>query len=206
VQPEQGVAALLNAQRKLDENPVAAIGWLAQQYGVDLSMFANADGSQPQQSPAVASLQAEIANLKRELAETKGTVQSRIEAEQQAQISQHQSTVERFLAGKDLTEADEQELVVLVNAEKQLNPGKPAEKLLEDAYETFMARTPERRAKLLEKLSAEQRTREAEEAKKKATEARKVASLNVKSTPAGSSAAKTVDETLWEVARRHYGR
>lgn len=206
VQPEQGISALLNAQRKLDENPVAAIGWLAQQYGVDLSMFANPDANASQQDPVVLGLQHELANLRRELAETKGTVQSRLEAEQQAQLTQYQQTVESFLNGKELTEADEQELVVLVNAEKQLNPGKPAEKLLEDAYETFMARTPERRSKLIEKQLADQRAREAEAAQKKATEAKKVASLNVKSTPAGMSSAKTMDDTLQELARRLYAR
>ena len=207
VQPDQGVAALLNAQRKLDENPVAAIGWLAQQYGVDLGIFANPNADPAsQQNPVVLGLQHELANLKRELAETRGTVQSRIEAEQQAQLSSYQSTVEQFLDGKGLTDSDESELVVIVNAEKQLNPGKTPEQLLKDAYEIFQYRNPERRAKVLEAQLAEQKAREAKEAEKKATEAKKLQSMNVRSTPAGSSSAKTMDDTLSEIARRAYAR
>ena len=206
VQPDQGISSLLNAQRKLDENPVAAIGWLAQQYGVDLGIFANPDASASQQNPMVLGLQHELANLKRELAETRGTVQSRIEAEQASLMSQYQSTVESFLADKSLTDSDEAELVVLVNAEKQLNPGKTPEQLLKDAYDTFQYRNPERRAKVLEAQMAEQKAREAKEAEKKATEARKHQSMNVRSTPAGSSSAKTMDDTLSEIARRAYAR
>jgi len=206
VSPDQGISALLNAQRKLDENPVAALGWLAQQYGIDLSMFANPDASASQQNPMVLGLQHELANLRRELAETKGTVQSRIEAEQQAQFTQYQTTVESFLAGKELSDNDEAELVVLVNAEKQLNPGKTPDQLLKDAYETFQYRSPERRAKVLETQMAEQRAREAKEAEKKATEAKKLQSMNVRSTPAGSSNAKSMDDTLQEIARRAYAR
>jgi hypothetical protein len=204
--PDQGISALLEAQRKLDQNPVAALGWLAQQYGVDLAMFANPDAEASQQNPVVLGLQHELANLRRELAETKGTVQSRIEAEQQAQFTQYQTTVESFLAGKELSDNDEAELVVLVNAEKQLNPGKTPEQLLKDAYETFQYRSPERRAKVLETQMAEQRAREAKEAEKKAAEAKKLQSMNVRSTPAGSSNAKSMDDTLQEIARRAYAR
>jgi hypothetical protein len=206
VSPDQGIAALLGAQRKLDENPVAAIGWLAQQYGVDLAMFANPDANASTQDPMVVGLQHELANLRRELAETKGTVQSRIQAEQQAQFTQYQTTVESFLAGKELSDSDEAELVVLVNAEKQLNPGKTPEQLLKDAYETFQYRSPERRAKMLEQQMAEQRAKDAKEAEKKATEAKKLQSMNVRSTPAGSSNAKSMDDTLQEIARRAYAR
>ena len=206
VQPEQGVAALLNAQRKLDENPVAAIGWLAQQYGVDLSMFANADGSQSAQSPQVAMLQAEIASMRQQLAETSSTVRQ-TQAERQAnELARHQSAVDAFLNGKSLTESDESELVVLIASERQFNPGKNAEQLLQDAWETFQARSPERRQKMIEQQISEAQAKRDEEAKKKATEAKKLASINVRSTPATSPNAKTMDDTLQEISRRVDGR
>ncbi len=206
VQPEQGVAALLNAQRKLDENPVAAIGWLAQQYGVDLSMFANADGSQSAQSPQVAMLQAEIASMRQQLAETSSTVRQ-TQAERQAnELARHQSAVDAFLNGKSLTESDESELVVLIASERQFNPGKNAEQLLQDAWETFQARSPERRQKMIEQQISQAQAKRDEEAKKKATEAKKLASINVRSTPATSPNAKTMDDTLQEISRRVYGR
>ncbi len=204
VQPEQGVAALLNAQRKLDENPVAAIGWLAQQYGVDLSMFANADGSQSAQSPQVAMLQAEIASMRQQLAETSSTVRQTQAERHAAELAKYQTTVETFLSDKNLTDADEAELVVLVNSEKQLNPGKPPEQLLQDAYETFLYRSPERRQKVIQQQFAQEQAKQAEEAKKKATDAKKLASINVKSQPASSSSNKTMDDTLREIARRVY--
>jgi hypothetical protein len=206
VQPEQGVAALLNAQRKLDENPVAAIGWLAQQYGVDLSMFANADGSQSAQSPQVAMLQAEIASMRAQLAETSSTVRQTQVERQAAELAKHQSAVDAFLNGKNLTESDESELVVLIASERQFNPGKNAEQLLQDAWETFQARSPERRQKMIEQQILEAQAKKDEEAKKKATEAKKLASINVRSTPASSPNGKTMDDTLQEIARRAYGR
>ena len=206
VQPDQGVAALLNAQRRLDENPVAAIGWLAQQYGVDLSMFANPDGTQSAQSPMVASLQAEVQSLKRELAETSSSVRQSQAERQAAELAKYQSAVETFLTGKNLTEADEAELVVLVNAEKQLNPGKSPDQLLSDAYETFQYRSPDRRQKVMQEKLAAEKAREAEEAKKKATEAKKLANLNVRSSPSGSSVATTMDDTMREAYRRATSR
>ena len=210
VQPEQGVAALLNAQRKLDENPVAAIGWLAQQYGVDLSMFANADGSQSAQSPQVAMLQAEIASMRQQLAETSSTVrqtQAQAEAEKQAaELANNQSAVDAFLKGKNLTDGDHSELAVLIASERQFNPGKNAEQLLQDAWETFQARSPERRQKMFEQQISEAQAKRDEEAKKKATEAKKLASINVRSTPASSPNGKTMDDTLQEISRRVYGR
>jgi hypothetical protein len=206
VQPEQGITALLNAQRKLDENPVAAIGWLAQQYGVNLSMFANADGSQSAQSPVVASLQAEIQSLRREIAETSSTVRQSQAERQQAEMAKYQSTVESFLTDKGLTDADEAELVVLVTAEKQFNPDKDPAQLLKDAYETFMYRNPERRQKALQSQLAAEQAKQTEEAKKKAAEAKKLANLNVKSSPAGSPNAKSWDDTLADTARRLYSR
>jgi hypothetical protein len=206
VQPEQGVQALLNAQRKLDDNPVAAIGWLAQQYGVDLSMFANADGSQSTQSPQVAMLQAEIASMRQQLAETSSTVRQS-QAERQAnELAKHQSAVDAFLDGKSLTESDESELVVLIATERQLNPGKNAEQLLKDAWETFQVRSPERRQKMIEQQVSQAQAKRDEDTKKKVTEAKKLASINVRSTPATSPNGKTMDDTLQEIARRAYGR
>jgi hypothetical protein len=204
--PDQGISALLNAQRRLDENPVAAIGWLASQYGVDLSAFANPDGTASAQNPVVMSLQHEIAALKRELAETSSTVKQTQAERQATELAKYQGAVNAFLEGKNLTEADEAELVVLVNAEKQLNPEKSPDQLLKDAYETFLYRSPERREKTMrEKLAAEQ-ARQAEEAKKKAAEAKKLAGLNVRSHPASSANATTMDDTLRDAYRRAQSR
>jgi hypothetical protein len=204
LRPEQGLAALLGAQRKLDTNPVSAIAELAQQYRVDLSIFANADGSQPTVTPQVAALQARIDHLERELSTTSSTVRQTQAERQAAELAKHQTTVETFLSGKNLTDLEADELVVILTSEKQLNPGKDAEQLLKDAYETFLYRSPERRQKVIQQQLAQEQAKQAEEAKKKATDAKKLASINVKSQPASSSSNKTMDDTLREIARRVY--
>lgn len=198
VAPEQGVAALLNAQRKLDENPVAAIGWLAQQYGVDLSMFANPDGSQSATSPVVASLQAEIQSLKRELAETSSTVRETVAERQAAKQEQYLNAVQSFLSDKSLTYEDEARLVPLVEAEKKIRPDATPQEILDTAYKRFLAGSPEHFEKLFQDRLAAEQAKQAEEAKKKASEAKKLANLNVRSSPAGSSNAKSWDENLAE--------
>jgi len=78
--PEQGLGLLFQAQRALEENPVAAIHKLAADFGVDLQALygqAQNGGSQPQ----VVALQTEIANLKRQIADTSRIVLSRDERE-----------------------------------------------------------------------------------------------------------------------------
>jgi hypothetical protein len=206
VSAEAGVSYLLAAQRKLDENPYAGIAWLARNYGVDLAQFANGSDAASPQNPMVLGLQQEIESLRRELNETKGVVTSREQQEAQAALQQNAALVERFFADKGLTENDEQELAVLVSAERELNPGKKPDQLLNDAYETFMARTPERRQRMFESQRQAEEARRAEADRKKAADAKKLATLNVKSSPAGVSSAKTMDDTLNEIARKAYSR
>lgn len=200
---DRGIALLLAAQRQLDENPVAAIADLARRAGVDLSIFANGDG-QSTQTPEIASLQAEIKNLKAELSETSGYVRSTQEREQQAKATQIEATLDNFLTGKDIADGDIPELAVLIQAEQQLNPGKTAEEWLASAYETFQFRRPERREAFISKQVAETEAKRQEEAAKKAAEAKKHASLNVKSSPGASSSSRTIDDDLKEIARRAY--
>lgn len=195
---DQGINLLINAQRMLDQNPVAAIAQIARSYGVDLSAFGNGSGTQ---SPDVAILQSEIANLRAQLNETATHVRAQQEAELRSLEQQHLSTIDQFLDGKPLNESDFEELAVLVEAEKRLTPGGKPEQWLSQAYETFQARKPERRAALIEAKAAEA----AQAAQKKAAEAKKLGSLNVRSSPHAANAARSLDDTLKEIARKHYG-
>jgi len=151
-------------------------------------------------------LQAEIASMRQRLAKTESTVMETDAERQSAKMANNQSAVDAFLQDKTLTDSDTDELLVLIATERQFNPGKAADKLLQDVWETFQARTPERRQKLSEQQISEAMAKRDEEAKKKATEAKKLASINVRSTPATSPNAKTRDDTLQEISRRVYGR
>lgn len=199
---EKGMALLLNAQRMLDDNPVAAIAQIARSYNVDLAAFGNGEG---QQSPEVAILQTELANLRAQLNETTNHVRSQQEAELRSVEQQHLSTIDQFLAGKPLNESDYEEFAVLIEAEKRLSPGHKPEQWLSQAYETFQARTPERRAALIEAKAAETAEKLKAETQKKAADAKKLGSLNVRSSPNASNAARSMDDTLREIARKAYG-
>lgn len=202
--PDQGIARLIQAQRYLDENPVAAIAWLAKERGVDLSVFANA-GGQSNATPEVESMRAQIQSLQRELQETSGYVRSRAQQEQQAELQTLTSLVDDFLKDKSgLDDNALNEFSVLIDAEKRLSPSGNPKEWLASAYETFQGRTPERRQSLFEQQRKADDAKREEDARKKAADAKKLGSLNVRSSPAGSASAKTLDDTLAEIARKHY--
>lgn len=202
VPPDRGISLLLEAQRKLDANPVAAIAELARNYGVDLGVFGN--GQEGQQQPQVAMLQHEIANLKQQLNETAGQVRSRIEAEQKAIETQNLSTIDSFLAGKELAESDYDSFAILIEAERRLKPGATPEKLLEGAYRKFQADNPEKFEALVAQRAAQEEAKRKAEADKKSAEAKKLGSLNVKSSPGASPSSRSMDDTLMEIARKYY--
>lgn len=202
VNPDQGIQLLVTAQRRLDENPVAAIAELARSYGVDLSVFAN--GRPSTQSPETAMLQDQIARLQSQLEQTNGYVRSQQEAEHTARANQHLATIDTFLAGKTISESDIDELAVLIETERRLDPGKTPDKLLEAAYETFQGRKPERREALIAQRVKQEAESNKATAEKKAAEARKLGSLNVRSSPGASSSNRSMDDTLADIARRAY--
>lgn len=88
VSPDQFVGQLINAHQYLTQDPVAALQWLAQSYGVDLAALDGAADETPQPDPMVAQLQAEVQQLKsalgtlgqREAQQVQGGLQSEIAA------------------------------------------------------------------------------------------------------------------------------
>jgi hypothetical protein len=205
LQPDQGIAKLIQAQRYLDENPVAAIAWLAKERGVDLSVFANASGQPASSTPEVETLRAQISSLQRELQETSGYVRSRAQQEQQAQLTSLTSLVDDFLKDKPgLDDAALNEFSVLIDAEKRLTPSASPKDWLASAFETFQGRTPERRKMLFEQQRKVDDAKREDDARKKAADAKKAGNINVKSSPGSSASNKSLDDTLNEIARKHY--
>lgn len=203
---QDGVHRLLDAQRQLDENPVAAIAAIARTYGVDLSMFGAKDGEgQPSQSPMVASLQAEISGLRRELNETRGIVTTREQREADAHRETLTGAIEKFLDGKPDLDNDEAqaELANYVEMQRKQNPAGTPDAWLSAAYDLWQYATPDRRTAQLNKQRVAEESERLAKAKKEADDAKRHSSLNVKSSPASPSSAQTIDQTLEEIARRH---
>lgn len=186
----QGIEALLAAQAMLDANPRAAIHEIARTYGVDL-------GAEPTQSDAMPTrealaMQAKIAELERQIAETRTDVVSTKQREAEQRQAALQSEVEAFAKANPFfndVEADIAELIPVIRARE---PGLSERQILQKAYDKAIRINDATFAK----IEADRRAKEAEAAKIKAAEAKKVSSLNVRSTTAARPAARTLDDDL----------
>lgn len=204
----EAINRLVTAHNNLEANPVAAIQWLAQSYGVDLSQFVQ-QGSQEQQgepeSGYVRALKAEIADLRRQVADTSNRVMSREQQEQQARLQSLAKLEEDFAKGKDYWNDIYDDVVDQVRSIMSREPTLSPEKVLEKAHERALKLRDDISAKLNEaKAKAEAEKAEAEK-KRKADEAKKQASLNVRGTNATSPKKGDWTATMREVADRLYG-
>jgi hypothetical protein len=186
----QGIEALLAAQAMLDANPRAAIHEIARTYGVDL-------GAEPQQGESLPSrtqlaLEAKVAELERQIAETRTDVVSNKQMEAEIRQAAVQSEVEAFAKANPYFHDVETEVALLIPIIKELFPGLSQRQILEKATEKAVRINDTTFAK----IEAERKAKEAEAAKLKAAEAKKVSSLNVRSTTAARPAARTLDDDL----------
>jgi hypothetical protein len=199
--PDQGLERLLAANEFLDRDPASAIKWLAEAYGVNLG--SQQTTQEPgQESGEVRALKAEIGQLKRMVGETASKVTARERSEQEQTRASLDKLVSDFSKDKtDLTEI-ESDFVAHISAIRHAEPDLAHEKVLEKAYEAARWANPGTRAKMLAEQD-KQRTEKAEaEQKKKAAEAKKVGSLNVKSTAASPAKKGNWEATLREVGER----
>lgn len=205
--PHEGVARMLAVEQWLGSDPQAAVVEIAKAYGVDLRRLAGdqpaaAEGtSQPgaQPDPLVSTLQSQQAALVKEVNQLK----SYLTAQQRAQHESEQSALSRQIAdfAKDPKfphfEAVRKTMAKLMEADDGLS--------MTDAYERATYAIPDIRNRIL----ADQRKAEEDKAAKDKADrlaaAKKAGALNVTSTTAAGKAAKTMDDTLREVASRHYG-
>lgn len=192
VAPADGIARMLSVEAMLERDPEGAIHEIARAYGVNLS------GSQPaepgQESGEVRALKAEIQALKRTVGETVSKVTARERSEQEREQTELASTIEKFSKDKPHFEAVRTVMAGLMTS--------GAAETLEDAYDMAVHANKSIR----ESLEAEKRkaaeTEAAEQAKKKATDAKKLGSLNVKSTSASPAKRGNWEQTLREVGER----
>lgn len=196
---QQGITALLKAQVMLEQNPVAAIQQLAQAYGVDLTGLSTGQGSAGE--PQIAALQAQIAQLSRQVQENTARETERQKAAEAAKMQSLEQVVAEFTKDKtDWSELEDEVLNILPAIRQKMPEASPRE-LLTKAYEDAQWLNPAARARRLEAEAA----KKAKEAAAVAAKAKQTSSLNVRTTQSSAADRRTIDDDLREIARRHYG-
>lgn len=204
LQPADAIERLLAVESSLAQNPGNAIKDIAKAYGVDLRTLIDGQLAAPQQDdkgqqadPAVATLQAELAEVRA----NNEKVMSYLTAQQRAQYEHEQTALARqiadFAKDKPHFEAVRKHMGALLQADENLT--------LDQAYEQATYAVPEIRQRILADQRKADEDKRAEEARKKAADAKKSAKVNVNSSIAGGNTPKTMDDTLNEIARRRYG-
>lgn len=186
----RGIDALLAAQAMLDVNPRAAILEIAKTYGVDL-------GAEPTQSEAgptreTLAMQAKIAELERQIAETRTDVVSTKQREAEQRQAALQSEVEAFAKANPYFNDVQDDIAELIPVIRAREPGLSERQILQKAYDKAIRINDATFAK----IEADRKAKEAEAAKQKAAEAKKVSSLNVKTGVSARPAERDVRDLL----------
>jgi hypothetical protein len=161
------LAGLLNAHSALERNPIGALQWLARSYGIDPGHIGIQGGGQQQQQ---AQAQAQVQQLQHQLSQ----LQNQHQQWQQQRQGYFQREMESFIKERaDYWSPElEDEVLRQVNAVRDTNPS------VFNMDPLTVVRQAEARAKKIVGIQAKQ---DAVEAKKKADEAKRLASLNVRS-------------------------
>lgn len=204
---QEGLERLLAANQYLERSPVEAIQWLAKAYNVDLSAFGvqQQDGQHPEASQ-FAALNAEIANLKRQLHDTSTRVQTREQREADERTNALNRLVNDFAKEKPYWGEIESDVLEQIHAVRMSDPNLSPDKVLEKAHERALKLNDSVAAKLNEAKRKDAEAKEAADKKRKADEAKRLSSMNVK-TSQGTSPRSTssMEETMREVANRLMG-
>lgn len=202
--PGEGLKLLLAADDYLARDPAAAIQWLAQQSGVDLSRFGQPAQERSEVAPEVSALNQKIAHLERMLSDTSYRIQQREQFELQTQHQTLESLVNDFAKGKEYWPEIESEVVAQIRAIKSANPSMDPKVVLEKAHDNALKINDEVRNKLTEAKRKEEEAKKAAETKRKAEEAKRLASLNVRSVSgkAPNAPRRSLEEEMAEVYDR----
>lgn len=203
IAPADGIARLLAVESRLASDPAEAIKDIAKAYGVELSALITetaADGAPQQQGtlpPEVSALKAELAQTKAEL----GKITSHLTAQERSRLQAENAALTKQIAdfanGKPHFDNVRHLMGAMMMTDETLS--------LEDAYERALYADPNTRQRILSDQRKADEEKQAQEARKRATDAKKAASVNVRSTSVAGGNPKTMDDTLRETARRLYG-
>jgi hypothetical protein len=193
IHPAEAFHYLLNAQRTLDHNPLGGLVQIGRSYGIDLVPLLQAHGIQVPQPQQAHPIEPYVAALQSELQQIKGKLTAQEQQQYQAEEQRLNSAIADFSKDKPYFDEVRQDMAALLSGGRA--------KDLASAYDMAIHANPQVRARI------QQDARKAEETKQKAKAeaARKSTAVNVRSGTPGSSNPKTMDDTLNEIARRHYG-
>lgn len=200
INPAEGFSALIQAQARLDADPVEGIAWLMDRYGVRDRFIAGQDGNAPASlTPEVLELRQTIAGLREQLSAiaSPDAVQRQIQSELQRVSAEE--TVNRWASSKPFYADVEADLPTFIQKAKQANPSGTPETWLEDAYDRAVNADPvlREKAKQAAKPAADVSSERAEKAKK-------AASINIPSTASGKPAVLTETQEMERVWAKHY--
>jgi hypothetical protein len=204
LQPHDGIARMMAVNEMLETNPRAAIAEIAKAYGVNLQGTTDGQDASPEH-PRIAELEARLARQEAHLtAQERQKQQAEYQKQQEADAALAREIAD-FAKDKPHFESVRQ---IMAGLAQTLPPDlSPAEmrKHLEDIYDKACFADPTiRQSKLVEQQTKAEEQRKAEEAKR-VSAAKKAAGVNVKSSTAHSNGPKSMDDELWQIARKHYG-
>jgi len=208
VTPPQYLNNLFAADHMLARDPVGFIRHVAQVKGIDLASlfdpFAQPDPQTGQWQQQNFALQAEVSNLRQQLAAMNERVTGREQAEQQSQLNHYNAMIEQFASDKaDWAAIGMPALATAIRSVQMDNPDLPPQDVLEEAYDRARWANPVTRKALISAQAAAERAKRLEDAKKSAAQAKRASSINVNGTVAGRGQA-SLDDDLRAVYRRHH--
>lgn len=188
LQPHDGIARMMAVNEMLEANPRSAIEQIARAYGVDLQGQASEQNAN--QDPRVADLEARLAKA-----------ESYLTSQQRQQLATENAAIAReiadFAKDKPHFEAVRTVMAGLMNASPDMT--------LAEAYERATYADPTIRQAILAEEATKAEAKRKEEEAKRVKDAKKAAGVNVKGSPGQSANARTLDDDLREIARKHYG-
>jgi hypothetical protein len=198
---------LLDAQRKLEADPVAGLVHVGLGYGVDLRPFFQArsghssqGGQQPSANqvapdPRTAQL---LTELREELRQTKHALaahESKANAKERTERQAWDAALAEFAHDKPYFEEVKPLMAALVDSRQARD--------LAEAYDMAVNAHPDIRQRIHADQRQADEEKRAAEARTRADQARRAAAVNVRSAPV-TATPKTMDDTLNEIARRRY--
>jgi hypothetical protein len=179
---------LLAAHRMLETNPRGALAWLSKHYNVNPAEMAEPD-------PVEHARNAERARIEAELQRHGQVVQQQYEQQVSAEL-------DRFAADKPHWSRVENEILYHCAAIRTTMPPMPPMQVLQMAYEKALAAHPEIDPAAQARTAAQLR-----EARRKADDAKRAASINIRSRSSGSPAvaSQSMEATMAQVYERLHG-
>lgn len=212
VTPDDGIGRLLEANRRLETDPYAAIAELANAYGVDLGYYSQQAKQQGSLPPEVAQLHRQIADQQRQIQEMSNWLANRDRQETETRTQSANALLEKFSADKadewaELENDIHAELLAL-NAQVEAGLIEPlsSEQKLERAYKRALQLNPDVQKRKQEAQRKAEQERQVEEAKKRADAAHRAKAVNIASQPVAAKQIRSMDDDLRDTYRRAQSR